>query len=248
MKRCTGTALVALEIALLLCGKAAAGQAVTDVNIVTGLDISYSIDTEMAAAELEGMATALRDPRVMRAIRAGRHQRIGFAVFAWHFKAFPNVVAWTVIASPEDAHSAARTLEAEEPIRLAPQGVAQIPWNLGGFTDLSEAIRHAGKMLQTAPFAADRTIINIVGNGRDNVAEDAGPARDQFVAGGGTINGLVLGTDPVVIEYYREQVIGGRAAFVMSLDSSATIADAFVRKFIGDIVASTESAGPWGSP
>jgi hypothetical protein len=92
-------------------------------------------------------------------------------------------------------------------------------------------------MARTAPFAASRSVINVIGNGKDNVAEDAGPSRDRVVEGGGTINGLVLGNDPVATDYYRQQVIGGPGAFVMTVTDTATLADAFVRKFIGDIVA-----------
>jgi hypothetical protein len=44
-----------------------------------------------------------------------------------------------------------------------------------------------------------------------------------------------------MIAYYRDRVIGGRASFVMSIDSTSAMADGFVRKFLGDIVA--DSAG-----
>ena len=99
-------------------------------------------------------------------------------------------------------------------------------------------------MLLAAPFGSERSTINIVGNGEDNVGEDAGGARDRFVGGGGTINGVVLGADPAMVDYYRQQVIGGRAAFVISADDSASIADALVRKFIGDVVASADGVAP----
>lgn len=244
MRTFASAGMRALAFTLLAGSHAWAQDIATDVNIVTGLDVSYSIDTETVTLELEGIAKALRDPRVIRAIGTGRHGRIGFAVFAWHFNAFPVIVGWTVIASPEDAGSAARALDAHRPAELLPKAVAPIPWQLGGFTDLSEALGHAEELLRTAPFAADRAIINIVGNGRDNVAEDAGMVRDRIVAHGGTINGLVLGDDPGLVQYYREQVIGGRAPFVMSTGDTASIADAFARKFIGDIVASTGSTGP----
>ena len=46
-------------------------------------------------------------------------------------------------------------------------------------------------------------MINIIGNGPDNVNEDAQAARDTAIAFGFTINGVVLGHDPDVIEYFR---------------------------------------------
>lgn len=150
-----------------------------------------------------------------------------------------------VIASPEDARRAVRAIEARMLVDVASESwTLAETYYIGRLTDLSQAIDHASEMLLLAPFTAARNVINVVGNGEDNVGEDAAAARDRFVGRGGTINGLVLGNDAAMMEYYRRQVAGGRAAFVMSTADAATIADAFVRKFIGDIVASADSIGP----
>ena len=84
---------------ILWSGNAVAETIATDVNIVTGLDISNSISVDEIALELRGLARAIEDPRVLHAIAAGRHRRIGFAVFAWHHRQHPVVVPWTVIES-----------------------------------------------------------------------------------------------------------------------------------------------------
>jgi Ca-activated chloride channel homolog len=235
MKRCTGMALLVLGLAL--AGPAASAGPMTDANIVTGLDISNSVSQDEMLVELAGLAQAIRDPRVMAAIKGGKHKRIGFAVFAWHHGQFPAVVSWMTIASPQDAEIAARAVEARRLVNLELEGRAQVEWYIGRLTDLSQAIEYADAMLMEAPYAGGRAVINIVGNGADNIAEDSRLARDRFVARGGTINGLVIGGDTAMVGYFREQVIGGRAAFVMSIDQSAAMADAFVRKFIADIVA-----------
>ena len=242
MKRCTGVGI--LVLALLATTPAPAGETATDVNIVTGLDISNSIEPDGLTLELTGMAKAIRDPRVLKAIQATQHRRIGFAVFAWHHGQFPLVVPWMVIGSAEDARIAADLIEARRQVNVELEAHRQATWYIGRLTDLSAAIDHGNEMLLATPFGSERSIINIVGNGDDNVGEDAGGARDRFVGRGGTINGLVLGPDPAMLDYYRQQVIGGDAAFVMSADDSASIADAFVRKFIGDIVASADSVAP----
>src|SRR5689334_491254 len=102
-----------LALLLVLTAPPASGdEIVTDANIVTGLDISNSIEPDAVRLELTGMAMAIRDPRVLRAIAAGEHRRIGFAVFAWHHGAFPVVIPWTIIESAEDAAVAARVIEA----------------------------------------------------------------------------------------------------------------------------------------
>ena len=115
--------------------------------------------------------------------------------------------------------------------------LSQVEWYIGRLTDLSQAIEYADAMLLTAPFPGDRAVINIVGNGKDNVGEDPMQSRDRVVARGGTINGLVLGNDPEMFGYYRDSVIGGLTSFVMSVSGNSTMTDAMVRKLIADIVA-----------
>jgi Ca-activated chloride channel homolog len=242
MKRCTGVVL--LVLGLVLTRPAVSADTATDANIVTGLDISNSISPHNVQRELIDLAQAIRDPRVMTAIKAGRHGRIGFAVFAWHHGPFPSVAPWMIIASPQDAEIAARAIEARQLIDLELEGRAQTEWYIGRLTNISQAIEHADAMLLEAPYRSDRAVVNIVGNGEDNVGEDPAMARDRFVGRGGTINGMVLGADAAMVDYYRNRVIGGRAAFVMSIGQGVTMSDAFVRKFIGDIVASRPAHGP----
>jgi len=237
MKRCTGAVLVVLAVALPGARHAAAEPLATDVNIVTALDISDSISLDDIRLELQGMAQAIQDARVHRAIQAGANRRIGFAVFAWHRNRFPVAVPWMVIASPEDARRAARAIEARMLVNVAYESREGEQWYIGRLTDLSQAIDHASEMLRLAPFAGARMVINIVGNGEDNVGEEADAARDRFVARAGTINGLVLGDDSAMVAYYGQQVIGGPGAFVMSTADPPSMADAFVRKFLADMVA-----------
>src|SRR5262249_61537855 len=96
-------------------------------------------------------------------------------------------------------------------------------------TDLSGAIDHAAILLLTAPFIARRSVVNVIGNGWDNVGEGPLRARDRLVAKGGTINGVVLGFDPVLMDYYRSSVIGGPGAFLPSVEGTRPIAHRLVR-------------------
>ena len=214
-----------------------ADQFATDANIVTGLDISDSIDAETMRLEIDGLARAVQSPEVLRAIRAGTHRRIGFAVFAWYHNAFPVVVAWRVIASEADARAAAQDISARLAIDLEAESRRATTYYIGRLTDLSQAIDHAHKLLEAAPFAGARSVINIIGNGEDNVGEGAGSARDRFVAAGGTLNAVVLGTDQTAVAYYSREVAGGPGSFVMSTSESANMTLAMTRKFLHDIIA-----------
>jgi hypothetical protein len=226
--------------AVLLGGDAGMTQEITtDANIVTALDISYSIAPDEVRLELEGMARAIRSPEVLAAIQGGRHGRIGFAVFAWHHDRFPLVVPWTIIASEADALAVASEIEARLEVDLETEAWANQTFFIGRLTNLSQAIDHAAELLVTAPFAADRGVVNIIGNGKDNVGEEPGAARERVVGKGVTVNGVVLGGDRAVLDYYRDQVIGGPGAFVIAAREAAMLVEVLTRKFLYDIVVAS---------
>jgi hypothetical protein len=112
---------------------------------------------------------------------------------------------------------------------------------VGSLTDISAAMDYGYAMLGEAPYATDRQVLNIVGNGEDNVGEDPRRARDGLVAHGVTINGVVLGSNAALVEYYRQQVIGGPTAFVMPVDSADSLTEVFARKFVSEIVMNIEA-------
>jgi Ca-activated chloride channel family protein len=225
-------AVIALGCALL--GRdAAAGGLVTDVNIVTALDISDSVSPQATAIEIDGMAEAIRAPEVIQAIRNGRHGKVGFAIFAWRDGAYPELVSWTIIASAKDAQAVSRRLESDFHAFAAADPPA--PPLSPHMTDLSGAIDHAAILLLTAPFVSSRSVVNVIGDGWDNVGEGPRHARDRLVAKGGTINGVVLGLDPVLMGYYRSTVIGGPGAFLLSIDDPAAMSEVLARKFLNDI-------------
>lgn len=234
--RATRLGILPLGFALMSGNLGLADDLATDANIVTGLDISYSIAREDRRLGIEGMARAIRSPEVLAAIRNGPHGRIGFAVFAWHHDRFPMVVPWTVISSEADALAVARQIEARLEVDVETEARRNQTYYIGRLTNLSQAIDHAAEMVLTAPFAAERAVINIIGNGQDNVGEEAGFARARVIAMGGIVNGVVLGDDPLVLDYYRRQVVGGPGAFVMSTGEAAGVEEALTRKFLRDIV------------
>src|SRR5262249_38309739 len=154
----------------------------------------------------------IRSPDVLAAIQSGRHRCIGFAVFAWHHNKFPEVVRWTLIASEADALRVASELESRLQVNVEVEARKDEPYYAGRLTDLSQAIDHATETLETAPFASERSVVNIIGNGEDNVGDDAQVARDRSIESGIIVNGVVLGSDESVVAYYRRQVIGGPGA------------------------------------
>jgi hypothetical protein len=236
--------LPALCLGLLLAFRAGAAEPTSappgvDANIVTAIDGSESVGGAAMRLQLDGLAAALRAPALLAAIRSGRTGRIGFAVFVWHTAQVP-VAPWTVIASAEDADAVARALEARTDVSLHEEALRSHAYFIGRLTDLSSALDHAGKLLAAAPFPADRAVVNLLGNGPDNMGEPAAPARDRLLAAGATINAVAFGADPELVAYFRREVTGGPAAFVLPDAAGRPLADLMRRKLLLDLVAALD--------
>ena len=230
-------ALLALCGALACFQAAAADELNTDANIITGLDVSSSINAQETMLQIDGMAQAIKSPAILAAIQHGRHGQIGFAVFIWADGDYPELVSWRTISSPEDAEATSQEITARLQALLETSSRS-----VGTLTNLSGAIDHASEMLAQAPYASNRAVVNIIGNGEDNVGEDPQRARADLLARGATINGVVVGGDPAVLNYYRKQVIGGRTAFVLPADKAETLVQVFALKFVSEIALHIEPA------
>lgn len=203
----------------------------TDVNIVTGLDVSGSIDARETQIQIDGMAMAIRSPEVINAIQNGRHGRVGFAVFVWANGNYPLFASWRLIGSPQEAVATSE----EVADRLHAILGSDVAIRLGELTDLSGAIEYGAEMLAAAPYPAEHAILNIIGNGLDNVGDGPQRARDRLVARGTTINGVVVGHNRGVIGYFRSEVIGGPTAFVLAANSPDKLVEVLERKFVTEI-------------
>jgi len=64
-----------------------------------------------------------------------------------------------------------------------------------------------------------------------------------MVADGVTINGVALGYDRAIYEYFRREVIGGPTAFVLSANDPDRLVDVMARKFVTEIVFNVGAPG-----
>ena len=85
-------------------GGARAQLPAVDVALVLAADVSRSIDEGEFKLQRQGYASAIMNPRILKAIRAGAHGAVAFCFVEW---AGPSeeavVVEWTVIADEESA-------------------------------------------------------------------------------------------------------------------------------------------------
>ena len=89
----------------------------------------------------------------------------------------------------------------------------------------------ADKLLPQMPLSAERTVVDVSGDGHDNcnpsVSVDS--QRDALVDSGVTVNGLPIreGNEAATIEgWYQAHVIGGAGSFLLPADGYADFARA----------------------
>ena len=115
-------------------------------------------------------------------------------------------------------------------------------------TSISGGIEFASAQLERAPFEGSRRTIDVSGDGTNNAGRDVKLARDETVAKGVVINGLVILSDrPVpwnaehtnppggLEKYYQDNVIGGPGAFVLVAENFNSFGRAIIKKMIAEI-------------
>ena len=216
---------------------------VTDLNMVVALDRSESVDLTERTAQNESLAAALTDPRFMAAVKGGWQGRIGIAVMTWSsFNRTQVVVPWTVIAERRDSDAVVAMLR---DYQVRGGDVEHRPQ-----TDIALALGVGSEMLDAAPFPATKRILNIISDGIDNFGREAFVDRDEALAHGITINGLVHARGsaiPIVERFFERQVIGGPYAFVLSTPTPESFTSAMLRKMLLEIAAAGRSSRLDGS-
>ena len=112
-------------------------------------------------------------------------------------------------------------------------------------TSISGALDHAVRSLADNGFEGLRRVIDVSGDGPNNLGRPVVPARDAALAEGIVVNGLPLMTRdgpyssfdiPDLDEYYRRCVIGGPAAFVVPVTRWEEFPAAVRQKLVQELV------------
>ena len=211
-----------------------------DLELVLAVDVSRSMDVEEQALQRAGYVAAFRHPEVISAIGSGLIGRIAVTYLEWAGDGMQfHRVAWTLIDSPESAHSFADTLEA------APTGRERR-------TSISGGLMIAAELLAASPFNGMREAIDVSGDGPNNAGRPVLEARQAILERGITINGLPIMLRPGggfynvhdLDVYYENCVIGGPAAFLLTVESPERFATAIRRKLVLEIAGRTPKAVP----
>jgi Protein of unknown function (DUF1194) len=229
--------LVVLLVFAALQSSAASAETV-DLQLVLAADVSRSVDDGEFQLQRQGYATAFQDPRVLRAIRSGQHRKIAICYVEWSGTDSLAVIAdWTVVSDDETAGAFAEAI-------LAPQRP------FANRTAIGVAIDFARAQFLRSGVESTRRTIDVSGDGTNTNGREPALARDDAVAAGITVNGLViLSPEPMpwnphhthppggLENYYRENVAGGPGAFVLVVDDFTSFAYAITNKLIREIAA-----------
>ena len=241
--------LIAIAVCVALAAAEAAEQ--VDLLLVLAADVSRSVDHPKFLLQREGYASAISDPHVIEAVRSGPHQRIGLCFVEWSgFGAQRVVIDWTLI----DGVDAARKFGDQ---------LVELPRSFADRTSISGGLEFAAAQIENAPYGAARRTIDVSGDGTNNAGRDVKIARDEVLAKGVVINGIVILSDrPVpwnaehtnppggLQKYYQDNVVGGPGAFVMVAENFSSFGRAIVKKLIAEIalVPGDSSSVPKTSP
>jgi hypothetical protein len=213
----------------------------TDLLLVLAMDVSRSMDQAKFLLQRQGYAAAISDPQVLNAIKSGPNQKIALSFIDWSGPFEQKlVIDWTII----DGLAAASRFG---------DLISQARRSFYNSTSIGAAINFATAQLARAPFEAERRAIDVSGDGNNNAGPDVQFLRDQAVAKGIVINGLVILTDielspnprhtnPAggIEKYYRDNVIGGAGSFVMAAQDYNSFGRSMVKKLIAEIAARPE--------
>ncbi len=150
------------------------------------------------------------------------------------------ILPWMQIAGPRDAAVAATILELDH----ARQRISRH----GTQTDVAFAIEVGMDQLDTLPWEASKSVINVVADGISNLGRVAMADRNLALARGFTVNGLIMARGSaieVISRYFRREVIGGPTSFQQLSASNEDFARAMLPFTEAWPVETLERVGSW---
>lgn len=225
-----------LKTLLLLCTQLFVESAVAqniDVALVLAADVSVSMDQDKhLEIQKQGYSTSLIDQAVLQAINHGKHKTIAVTFFVWAAPYNQRVVVpWTLIRNAEDAGAFAAQVDAFDHAHSSAYS--------RGSTAVGDALTYADKLMEAMPFAAERRVIDISGDGPSNAGTSVIRARDKIISKGITINGLPIlsASDTSTLPFYEDCVIGGEGSFVLPISDMEQFSNGLRAKLILEIAA-----------
>lgn len=216
----------------------AAAAPPVDVELVFAVDASDSMEDWEWRLEMSGIAAAFRSKSVRQVIASLPHHQVAVALVVWADTGQrADVSDWTLVDGAATADDFAALAEAW-------------PRRVGGGTGMGEGIAAAVRLIERAPFAAGRRIIDVSGDGPEPLPllSEAivlmPQARAMAERAHVTVNGLAILKDrPDLFDWYQDYVATGPGAFVMRIKDARDFAPAFEQKVLRELQLNVAQLG-----
>ncbi len=207
------------------------------LELVLAVDTSTSVDASEFDIQRRGLSAAFRDAAVLSAIEALGAPGIAVSLVQWSSRSQQvTAVDWHRIYDQASAAVFANNVDA-------------MTRRFFGFTNLSGALNHSRREIETNRFEGIRKVIDVSGDGTSSWSNPS-PARDAAIAVGITINALIIHADEYDLgdladaelrEFYLDHVVGGDGAFLLEAtsytDFPRAIRQKLMREILGEIFA-----------
>jgi hypothetical protein len=231
---------VLASVAWLATGARAQTAQPVDLELVLAVDTSTSVDEKEFALQTQGLAEAFLHPDVVNAIRLAGRNGVAVSVVHWAGPgAQATSVDWFVVRDSTSAAALSRR-------------IAATTRALNGMTDIAGVLQFSMRSILSNDLDGARRVIDVSGDGTGDAGKDAA-ARDAALAQGIVVNGLVINNVDYSLgelanidlySHYRDYVIGGPGAFLMTAkdydDFRFAIRRKLVREIIGPVSAGSD--------
>lgn len=204
-----------------LAPQASAATAV-GLELALLIDVSGSVSDSEYTLQMTGYQQAFNSNAVQTAIGNNPTGSIAVAVIQWAGGAsqqlsigFTQVTSATAGAFGDQIGALTRAFD--------------------GGTQPDNAINFAVPLFASNSFDAPRQVIDVSGDGSGNDADTAAARNAALLAGIDTINGVVIGGDPDVFDFYVNSIQGGTGAFTLAADSFEDFAGVITNKLRREI-------------
>ncbi len=203
-----------------------------DVELVIAVDVSNSMDPEEQALQREGYILGLTSREFLQALRNGSHGRIAITYFEWAGQGDQKIILpWRLIDGRESAEAVTNE-------------ITQTPYRRAPWTSIFGALQFAKPLFDSSGYHGLRRVIDVSGDGSNNMGPPVTIMRDEVLAAGITINGLPImlnrgyTTGPAVPNldlYYEDCVIGGPGSFLITIKEREQFKEATRNKLVQEI-------------
>jgi hypothetical protein len=202
----------------------AVAQTPVPLELILAVDASGSVSADEFDLQVKGLADAFRDPAVISAIQSIALGGIAVAVMQWSSPGHQVMaVNWQLVSDRASAE-------------LLAQQIITVGRLILGETAIDRALMFAMAEISTNDYSGRRRVIDLSGDGATNWGGLPDRARDEAVAAGITINALaIVNEQPDLDQYFRDHVIGGLGAFVVTASDYEDFARAIRLKLIEEI-------------